>query len=74
MTIKYSDLKTVAEQAAFDFGQLCRARLYPLSLSSVSLDTIARQYAFAHQHSAFPRSDNGYQRLLASFKAGAQIT
>lgn len=69
MTIKYSDLKTVAEQSAFDFGQRCRA-----SLSSVSLDTIARQYAFAHQYSAFPRSDNGYRRLLDAFRAGAQIT
>jgi hypothetical protein len=69
MPIKYSDLKTVAEQSAYDFGQRCRS-----SLSGTSLDTIGRHYAFAHQLSAFPRSETGYWRLLAAFRAGAEIT
>ena len=68
MPVQYEDLKTVAEQTAHEFGQRCSQIAHGKGLGD-----IARRYALTHQCSAFPRTDNGYGRLLAAFCAGAGI-
>ena len=63
--------KTVAEQAAFEFAKQVTQLRHISDKRTVAL--IGRRYAHTHQYAAFPRSDDGYGRLLAAFCAGAGL-
>lgn len=62
----YDQLKTVAEQTAYDFG----ARF--AGMSEALKRRIASSYSYTHGYALFPRSDDGYQRLMAAFLSGAE--
>lgn len=68
MPVGYEDLKTVAEQTAFEFGRSVNNQV-----GETTTRVLANKYAFTHQCSAFPRSDNGYERLRVAFLAGARL-
>jgi hypothetical protein len=68
VSITFDNLKTAAEQAAFELGEKLQETLGENTLSS-----IGRLYAHTHQFVLLPHSEFGFRRLNAAFRAGAKL-
>lgn len=65
--MRYEELKTAAEQAAFELGEKLRG------LPEHRLHPISRLYAHTHQYVLLPNSEFGFRRLSEAFLAGAGL-